>query len=107
MGEIKGHMSNAKISTRELQQLKIISKVAGHKINSKKLVVLLCMNDKWGEKELRETTPFTIVMNSIKYLYVTLNTRKQVLNDRISKFLKKLKKVSEDGKMPMLLDQED
>lgn len=68
MGDIIEHMSNAKISTQELQQLKIISKLAGYKINPKKLIDLFGMNDKWGEKEFREITPFTIAMNIIKYL---------------------------------------
>jgi hypothetical protein len=59
--------------TREL--LKLInnfSKVAGYKINSNKSVAFLYSKDKQAEKEIRETTPFTIVTNNIKYLGVTL-----------------------------------
>jgi len=37
------------------------SKVAGYKINSNKSVSLLYSNDKLAEKEIRETTPFTII----------------------------------------------
>jgi hypothetical protein len=46
--------------------------VAGYKINSNKSVALLYSKDKQAEKEIRETTPFTIVTNNIKYLGVTL-----------------------------------
>jgi hypothetical protein len=49
------------------------SKVAGFKINSNKSVAFLYPEDKQAEKEIRETTPFTIVTNNIKYLGVTLS----------------------------------
>jgi hypothetical protein len=39
--------------------------VAGYKINSNKSGALFYTNDKWGEKENRETTDFTIVTNNI------------------------------------------
>jgi hypothetical protein len=42
------------------------SKVARYKINSKKSVALLYTNDKQAEKEIMETTPFTIATNNIK-----------------------------------------
>jgi hypothetical protein len=48
------------------------SKVAGYKINSNKSVAFFYSKDKQAEKEIRETTPFTIVANNIKYLGVTL-----------------------------------
>ena len=41
-------------------------------INSNKSVAFLYTKDKQSEKEIRETTPFTIVTNNIKYLGVTL-----------------------------------
>ena len=37
------------------------SKVAGYKINLNKSVAFLYSKDKQAEKEIRETTPFTIV----------------------------------------------
>jgi hypothetical protein len=46
--------------------------VAGYKINSNKSVAFLYSNDKQAEKEIRETTLFTIVTNNIKYVGVTL-----------------------------------
>ena len=67
------YISNPKNSTRALLQLKnSFSKVAGYKTYSEKLGALLHTNDKLGEKEIRETKPFTITMNNIKYLGVTL-----------------------------------
>jgi hypothetical protein len=40
--------------------------LAGYKINSNKSVTFLYTKDKHAEKEIRETTPFTIVTNNIK-----------------------------------------
>jgi predicted transcriptional regulator YheO len=67
------YISDIKNSTRELQNLiNSFSAVAGYKINSNKSMAFLYTKDKWAEKEIRETTPFTIVTNNIKYLCVTL-----------------------------------
>jgi hypothetical protein len=66
------YLSDPKNSTRELLNLiNNFSEVAGYKINSNKSMVFLYTKDKKGEKEIRETTPFTIVTNNIKYLGVT------------------------------------
>jgi hypothetical protein len=67
------YRSDPKNSTRELQNLiNSISEVTRYKINSNKSVVFLYTKDKQAEKEIKETTPFTIVTNNIKYLGVTL-----------------------------------
>jgi hypothetical protein len=56
------HISDPKNSTRELLNLiNSFSAVAGYKINSNKSMVFLYTKDKRTEKEIRETTPFTIV----------------------------------------------
>ena len=61
------YISNTKNCTRELLQLLInFSKVIGYKINSNKSVAFLYANDKQAEKEIMETTPFTIATNNIK-----------------------------------------
>jgi hypothetical protein len=63
------YISEPKISTRELLNLiNRFSAVAGYKINSNKSVAFLYTKDKQAEKEIRKTTPFTIVTNNIKYL---------------------------------------
>jgi hypothetical protein len=70
------YLSDPKNSTRELLNLiHKFSTVAGYKINSNKSVGFLYSKDKHTEKEIRETTPFTIVTNNIKYLGVTLNKK--------------------------------
>jgi hypothetical protein len=63
-------------------------------------VAFLYTKDKEDEKEIRERTPFTIVTNNIKYLDVTLTKQVKELYDKKFKSLKKkLKKISEDGKI--------
>jgi hypothetical protein len=84
------YISDPKNSTRELLSLKNnFSKVAGYKINSNKSVAFLYTKDKQAEKEIRETKPFQIVTNNIKYLGVTLSKEVKYLYDKNSKSLKK------------------
>ena len=67
------YINDPQNSTRKLLQLiDTFSKVAGYKINSKKSIALLYTDDASVEKEIRETSPFTIATNNIKYLGVTL-----------------------------------
>ena len=61
------YISDPKNSTKELLQLiNTFSNVAGYKINSKKSVALLYIKDREAEREIRETSPFTIGTNSTK-----------------------------------------
>ena len=83
------YLSDPQNSTREILNLiNNFSKVVGYKINSKKSVAFLYTNDKWAEKEIRKTTPFTIVTNNIKYLCVILTKQVRDLYNR-NKFLEK------------------
>ena len=69
------YISDPKNSTRELLNLiNSFSAVAGYKINSNKSMAFLYTKDKLAEKEIRETTPFTIATNNIKYLGVSNQT---------------------------------
>ena len=52
-------------------------------------MVFLYTKDKQAEKEIRETTPFTIVTNNIKYLGVILTKEVKDLYDKNLKSLKK------------------
>jgi hypothetical protein len=91
------YISNPKNSTRELLQIiNNFSKVATYKINSNKSVVLIYTKDKQAKKEIRKTSPFTIVINNIKYLGVVLT--KQV-KDLYDNNFKKSKKISEIGEI--------
>ena len=71
-----------------LQLINIFSKVAGYKINSKKLVALLYTNDKYAEKIVRETIP-TKATNNIKYFSLTSTKQVTVLYDKNLKCLRK------------------
>jgi hypothetical protein len=72
-GDMIVYISDPKNSTGELLNLiNSFSEVAGYKINSNKSVAFLYKKDKQDEKEIRETTPFTIATNNIKYVGVTL-----------------------------------
>ena len=68
--------------------------MAGYKINSNKSVAFLYTSDNQAEKEIRETTLFTIATNNIKYLGVTLTKQVKYLQDKNFKSLKK--EVKED-----------
>jgi predicted transcriptional regulator YheO len=77
------YISDHENSTRELLNLiNSFSAVAGYKFNSNKSVALLYTKDKQDEKEIRETTPFTIVTNNIKCLGVTLTKEVKDLYDK-------------------------
>jgi predicted transcriptional regulator YheO len=76
------YISDPKNSTRELLNLiNSFSTVVGYKIKSNKSMTFLYTKDKQDEKEIRETTAFTIVANNIKYLGVTLTTEVKDLYD--------------------------
>jgi HrpA-like RNA helicase len=88
------YISDPKNSTRELlNQIKSFSTVAEYKINSNKSMAFLYTKDKHSEKEIKETTPFIIVTNNIKYHGVTLTKE---VKDVYDKNFKSLKKVIED-----------
>jgi hypothetical protein len=83
-------ISDPKNSTRELLNLiNSFNEVAGYKINSNKSMAFLYTKDKQAEEEIKETTPFSIVTNSIKYLVVTLTKEVKDLYDKNFKSLKK------------------
>jgi hypothetical protein len=84
------YISDPQNSARELLNLiNSFSKVAGYKINSNKSVAFLFSKDKQAEKEIRESTPFTIFSNNIKYLGVTLTKQVKDLHDSNFKSVKK------------------
>ena len=68
------------------------SEVAGYTIISKKSVAFIYTKDKQAQKEIRETTPFTIVTHNIKYLGVTLNKQVRDLCDKNFKSWRKKSK---------------
>jgi predicted transcriptional regulator YheO len=84
------YISNPKNSTRELLNLtNSFAEVAGYKIKSNKSMAILYTKNKKAEKEIRETTPFSIITNNIKYLGMTLTKEVKFLYDKNFKSLKK------------------
>jgi hypothetical protein len=84
------YISDPNNSIKELLNLiNSFSAVAGYKINSNKSVAFLYTKDKQAEKEIRETTPFTIVRSSIRHCGVTLTKEVKDLYDKNFKSLKK------------------
>jgi hypothetical protein len=68
------YISEHKNSTREILNLiNSFSAVAGYKIYSNKSVAFLYTKDKKDEKEIRETTPFTIVTKKYKIPWCDFN----------------------------------
>jgi hypothetical protein len=84
------YISDPTNSTRELLNLiNSFSEVAVYKINSNKSMAFLYTKNKRAEKEIRETTPFSIFTNNIKYIGVTLTKEVKDLYDKNFKSLKK------------------
>jgi hypothetical protein len=83
------YISDPKNPTREpVNLISSFGEVAGYKINSNKSMAFLYTKDKQAEKGIRETTPFTIVTNNIKYL----GCDSKEVKDLYDKNLKSLKK---------------
>ena len=60
------YIENPKDTTRKLLELiNGYSQVAGYKINTQKFLAFLYTNNEKTEREIKETIPFTIVMNKI------------------------------------------
>ena len=67
------YTENPRDTTRKLLELiNEYSKVAGYKINTQKSLAFLYTNNEKTEREIKETNPFTIGMNRIKYLGINL-----------------------------------
>ena len=63
------YIENPKASTRKLLELiNEYSKVAGYKINTKKLLAFLYTNNEKTEREMKETIPFTTATKKNKVL---------------------------------------
>ena len=67
------YIENPNESTRKLLELiNAYSTVAGYKINTQKSLAFPYNNNEKTEREIKETTPFTIATKRIKYLRVNL-----------------------------------
>ena len=66
------YIENPKAAMKKLLDLNKFSKVAGYKINTLKSFAFLYTNNERSEREMKETTPFTIASKRIKYLGINL-----------------------------------
>ena len=67
------YIENHKNTTRKLLELiNKYSKVARYKINTQKSLAFLYTNNENIEREIKETIPFTIATERIKYLGICL-----------------------------------
>ena len=63
------YIENPKDCTRKLLELiNVYSKVAGYNINTQKSLAFLYTNNEKTEREIKETIPFTIATEIIKYI---------------------------------------
>ena len=63
------YIENPKDTTRKLLELiNEYSKVAGYKINTQQSLAFLYTNNEKTEREIKETIPFTITTERVKYL---------------------------------------
>ena len=67
------YIENPKDNIRKLLELiSELSKAAGYKINTQKSFAFLYTNNEKSEREIKESTPFTIAIERIKYLGINL-----------------------------------
>ena len=88
-------------STRKLLELiNDYSKVAGYKINTQKSLAFLYTNNEKTEREIKETIPFTIATERIKYLGIYLpKETKDLYIETIKHWWKKSKTTLTDGEI--------
>ena len=91
------YIENLKDSTRKLLQLiNEYSNVAGYRINTQKSLAFLYVNNEKTEREIKETIPFTIATERIKYLGVYLP--KEAKDLYIENYKTLMKEIKEDTK---------
>ena len=92
------YIGNPKDSTRKLLELiNEHSKVTGYKINTEKSLAFLYTNNEKREREIKETIPFTIAMNRIKY--IGINLPKETKDLYIENYTTLMKEIKADTKM--------
>ena len=87
------YIENPKDSIRKLPELiSEFSKVAGYKINTQKSLAFLYTNNEKSEREIKESIPFTIATNRIKYLGIHLpKETKELYTENYKTLMKKIK----------------
>ena len=100
------YIRNPKDATRKLLELiNEFGKDAGYKINTQKSLVFLYTNNERSEREIKETTPFTIASKIIKYLGINLpNDVKDLYSENYKILMKEIKDYTNRWRYTMFLD---
>ena len=87
------YIENPKDSIRKLLELiSAFSKVSGYKINTQKLLAFLYANNEKSERKMKESIPFTIATNRIKYLGINLSKEtKELYTENYNTLMKEIK----------------
>ena len=85
-----------KTTTKKLLELiNEFSKVAGYKVNTKKSVTFLYMNNEQSEKKMNKIIPSTVVSKRTKYLGINLTKDvKDLYNENYRMLLKEIKDIN-------------
>ena len=98
------YIENPKDATRKLlKPTNEFGKVAGYKINALKSLAFLYTNNEKSEREIKETLPFTIATERIKYLGV--NLPKEVKDLYLQNYTTLMKEVKDDINRASLVAQ--
>ena len=87
------YLENPKDSIRKLLEwITELSKVAGYKINTQKSPAFLYTNNEKSEREIKESIPFTIATERIKYLGIKLpKETKELYTENYKILMKEIK----------------
>ena len=87
------YIENPEDSIRKLLELiSEFKKVAGYKINTQKSLAFLCTNNEKSEREIKESIPFTIATEIIKYLGINLPKQtKELFTENCKTLMKEIK----------------
>ena len=87
------YLENPKNSIRKLLELiSELSKVSGYKINTQKSLAFLYANKEKSERELKESIPFIIATERIKYLGINLpKEKKELCTEKYKTLMKEIK----------------
>ena len=88
------YIENPKDSIRKLIELiSEFNKVVGYKINTQKSLAFLYTYNEKSEREIKESIPFTIATEKIKYLGINLSkeTKKKLYTENYKTLMKEIK----------------
>ena len=87
------YIENPKDNIRKLLELiSEFSKFAEYKVNTQKILAFLYTNNETSEREIKESTPFTIATKRIKYLGINLlKETKELYTENYKTLIKRIK----------------